>query len=160
LWTWATQHRVLLYSTEIFDVSHYVFVRPLAKIEGLSGEWITSAGITVETNARDLVQFPFIILEGAANYDWLGGEPKPSAVVVHLPGKPGAPIPAILKRVESSYRIVIDARGAASAQPASVKIALTFDRFFVPNKLGINPDTRELVVWAPSKHEMQAAPPE
>ena len=44
-------------------------------------------------------------------------------------GQPGASVPAVLKRIGNSYRIVIDARAAASAQTTPVRIALTFDRF-------------------------------
>jgi len=40
-----------------------------------------------------------------------------------------------------------------------VTIHLTFDRYFVPSKLGINTDTRELVVPEPTKHELRASLP-
>ena len=65
MWNWATQHLVRYYSTEIHGIPHYVFVRPTVTINGLSGDWITSAGIIVDTKANYLLRFPFIVLEGA-----------------------------------------------------------------------------------------------
>lgn len=144
-------------------INNYLFVPSLVKTEGLSVEglssgWITSAGIQVNVNAHDLVQFPFVVLEGPANSNV--SEVNPSAVAIDLTGKLGAPIPSIFKQIGSSYRIVIDARGVASTQPMPIKIALTFDRFFVPKDRGINNDDRQLVILSPTKYEMRSAPPE
>lgn len=154
---------LLSFWTTLTIIDNYMFLRPLVKaeglsIEGLSGGWISSAGIKINTDAHDLVQFPFIVLEGPTNP--FASELKPTAAVIGLTRKLDAPIASIFKRIGSSYRIVIDARGAASAESTPIKIVLTFDRFFVPKEQGINADERELVIVGPSKYEMRAFPPE
>jgi hypothetical protein len=152
----------LSFWTTLTLLDNYIFVQPQVKteglsVEGVSGGWITSAGIIVNTNASDLMQFPFVVLEGPATL--FISEPKPSAVIIDLTGKQGAPIPSKFKLVGSTYRVVIDARGAASTQPTPIKIALTFDRFFVPKDRGMSSDPRELVIMGPTNYEMRATSP-
>jgi len=148
------QRAVPLISRDILGIPHQVYVRPGVKILGTSAGWMTSAGVTLEVDSSYLQRWPFIFIEGAANYDVLGGEPRPSAVVVDPAGGPGTALPVKLKRVGYRYEIVIDGRGA-SPMPGPVKVHLTFDRFFVPSKLGINADTRELVLSAPTRRELR-----
>ena len=123
---------------------------------GASAGWVTSAGITLEVDVDHLRRWPSIFVEGDANYEVLGGEPNPRATIVDAAGTPGVALPAHLKRVGTRYGIVIDGRQPPDVGRA-VRVHLTFDRFFVPSKLGINPDTRELVVMAPTKRELRAA---
>jgi hypothetical protein len=159
LWTWTVQNLALVSSTEIAGIPYRAFVKPSITVHGLSGEWITSSGISIEIGASDLARWPFIVLEGRANYDVLGGEFRPRAFVVDATARTGKELPAIFNRLGQRYQIAIDARTAASAARESVKIQLMFDRFFVPSKLGINPDTRELVIFAPDKRELRALHP-
>jgi hypothetical protein len=159
LWTWTVENLALVSSTEIAGIPYRTFVRPSIIVHGLSGEWITSSGISIEIGATDLARWPFIVLEGRANYDVLGGELRPRAFVLDATARRGKELPAIFNRLGERYEIAIDARTAASAASESVKIQLMFDRFFVPSKLGINADTRELVIFAPDKRELRALHP-
>jgi hypothetical protein len=157
---WALQNMVVLDSREISGISHWVFAKPPVKITGISAGWITSAGITIKADPNHLVRWPFVVLEGEAPYDVLGGEPHPRAVTFDDDSeKLGADLPLTLKRIGNRYQITIDARAAAIPSKSATKISLTFDRSFVPNKLDINRDTRELVVLAPTRAELRASPP-
>lgn len=156
----ALQNMVILGSREISGISHQVFAKPPVRITGISGDWITSAGITITVDPTHLARWPFVVLEGDAPYDVLGGEPHPRAVTFDDDAeKPVSELPLILKRIENRYQITIDARAAAISSKSSTNIRLTFDRSFVPNKMGINSDTRELVVLAPKRAELRATSP-
>jgi hypothetical protein len=157
---YALQNMVTLGSREISGISHQVFAKPPVSITGISGDWITSAGITITADSNHLHRWPFVVLEGEAPYDVLGGEPHPRAVTFDDdPEKPGADLPIALKRTGSRYQITIDTRAAALSSTSPTRIRLTFDRSFVPSKLNINWDTRELVVLAPIRAELRAAAP-
>ena len=156
---WTAQNRVLLFSTRIFGIPYRVYVRPLAKMDGLSAGWVTSEGLSLEANAAVLAKYPLIVLDGKADYTALGGVPQPHAVLVGPGGQPDASLLATIKQTGSSYQIVIDTHSPALPSSCPVTIHLTFDRYFVPSKLGINTDTRELVVPEPTKHELRASLP-
>jgi hypothetical protein len=157
---WTAQNRVLLFSTRIFGIPYRVFVRPLAKMTGLSEGWITSEGVSLEANANVLAKYPFIVLEGKADYAVLGGVPQPHAVLVDPGGRQGADLMTTIKRTDQSYQIIIDTNSLARPSNGPVTIQLTFDRYFVPSKLGMNTDTRDLVLRTPTKHELHATAPE
>lgn len=125
---------------------------------GTSDGWIDQTGISLKVEANDLVR-PFLVVEGAANYKVLGGEPKPRAVLTTAPGAPGLDLPARLNAKGSTYQIVIDAHAVALPTDQQASIQLTFDRYFVPKVLGINADDRKLVVGTPTKIEMRRRPP-
>jgi len=50
----------------------------------------------------------------------------------------------------------VDTRSLMLSDNGAIRIHLAFDRHFVPAKLGINSDTRELVMFAPAKTELHA----
>jgi len=160
LWAWTREHREPLTSFEIFGVPHHVFVRPSLKLSGARGDWVTSDGLVLEADASHLAARPFIVLSGDANFRWLGGEPKPSAVILDEAGAPGPALPAMLRATNGRYEVVIDARPRAAAARGPIRIALTFDRFFVPSELGLNTDTRKLVVRAPESWRLVPRVPE
>jgi hypothetical protein len=59
-------------------------------------------------------------------------------------------VPASFRRTDNSYEILIDTSFAELPHSDKVRLHLKLDTFFVPQHLGINSDTRELVVPAPS----------
>jgi len=160
IWHWTNENRIPLFSTRIFGIPYRVFVRPLAKVDGLSAGWVTSKGISLEANAAVLAKYPFIVLEGKMDYAALGGLPQPHAVLLDPGAGPGIDLPATLKRAGSSYQIVIDTSSAVQPSFCPAKVQLTFDRNFIPSKLGISSDTRELVLYEPTKHELHATAPQ
>ena len=68
---WAEQNMIVVRIVPFDDFTATVYVRPFAKVSGLSGGWITSAGLSIETERVALQRFPKIRLSGAANYSWL-----------------------------------------------------------------------------------------
>ena len=156
---WATTNRLTIDVQTILSIPHTVFVKPLVKIQNLSAGWITSAGLTVEVDSAHLARWPFIVLEGEAPYEALGGEPVARAAPIDAKLRSGKELPTRLRRIGSSYQVVIDARELSSQNSSTTKIVLVFDRFFVPSRLGISADNRELVVAAPRTHELAALEP-
>lgn len=163
LWQWANENLTLVLKEDVLGIPHHVFMRPSMKIGGFSGRWITSAGLRIEVEARDLVRWPFIVLEGAADDHHhnahLGGRPKPHAAVVEDSGRPGAALPSTFNVVANNFLLVIDAHAAADAAAGRKHVALTFDRFFVPKLIGLGTDIRELVIIGPTSWSLRAQPP-
>jgi hypothetical protein len=153
----ANDRMKLLTRQEVGDITYNVFAKPLVNVGGLSAGWITSAGVTLVAELADLKRWPFLVLQGDAPYEVLGGEPHPHAVLTNG-HSPGAELPATLKRTGSQYQVTVDARNITAGE-SSAAIFVTFDRWFVPRERGINPDTRELVIMAPSRIELQASAP-
>ena len=128
----------------------YLYARPTASIAGLLGEWIPSKGLSVGASRAALERFPFIQIKGKGNYDWLKTLPSVSATV-ETNGQVQT-LPASFRKDDADYRIIID---TSTLKPIAgderVQVHLAFDSFFVPKEIGINEDTHELVVWAPTK---------
>jgi hypothetical protein len=59
-------------------------------------------------------------------------------------------VPASLQRNNNCYEILIDFSKMELPPSDPVRLRLDFDTFFVPDEIGINGDTRELVVKAPT----------
>jgi len=154
----ANDNMMPLVERDIEGIPHRAYVKPVVTIGGLSGGWVTSAGLLLTANAAELKRWPWIRLEGEAPYEVLGGEPKPRAVVMGTMDQAGVELPARLSRRGSRYEVTIDARSAPTGAD-QIRVRLTFDRFFVPKQRGINSDTRELVVFAPASTGMSAAAP-
>ena len=137
----------------------YLFRKPFFSTSGAVGDWIGQSGLSLKVDAYDLARSPFLVLEGNANYEWLGGEPKPRAVLTTVTGTVGLELPVWLNAKGSRYQIVIDSHGLPVESGQQYSIQLTFDRYFVPKALGINEDTRKLVIGKPSNTEMRSSPP-
>jgi hypothetical protein len=133
-------------SLDRFTVS--VYVRPTAKVLGVSGSWINSKGFSIEAERSTLQQLPIVQLSGPANYSWLPKVPTVSATIET--GKGPLAVPASLRRTDGGYEIRIDTSTAELPSSDSVRFHVTFDTFFIPKKLGINEDTSELVFQAPT----------
>jgi hypothetical protein len=134
-----------------------LYARPAVKVEGASGGWITSQGCTLTGRARMLRAFPHIELAGQAPADRLPTVPGVRAVL-QSPGEVPTPVLAALTFSGNAYRLTLtlDPRKLPADGPATVQLG--FDGSFVPRDLGLNGDTRQLVVRAPSQVTLAAAP--
>ena len=161
LLSWVQSHMLPLVTMDFRGVPYRAFVLPVPRLSGLTADgWITSAGLTLEVEASSLRRWPYVVLSGVAHYEQLGGEPLAKASVLDATGAPAGELPVRLTASGRRYEIVIDGRTAPSPASNSVRIALTFDRHFVPRQLGISGDTRELVLMAPSRQALRAQPPQ
>ena len=145
---WASKNMVAARTVQLDRFTATVYVRPAATVSGISGDWVTSDGLLIKTPRGALLRFPRIRLSGAANYSWLTKVPKVSAMI-ETAGQTQA-VPASLQRNDNSYEILIDFSNMELPPSDPVRLRLNFDTFFVPKKIGINGDTRELVVGAPT----------
>lgn len=140
-------------SGTILDIPYRVFANRNAKIRSMSlDNWITADGIDLVVDPFFLKKRPIIVLEGRIRSDLLGGDPMVKASV-----DDGSDIPATLTSSEGNYRLVVDATAIANRE-GDQSIKLEFDRSFVPNELGINADTRKLVMEAPTARKLEEGP--
>lgn len=152
---WTDDNLVLAKMVQFADFHANIYVRPTATISGLSGVFVTSAGISVEAQCASMQQFPKIQLSGAANYELL---PKvPSVLATIETDGVTQLLPASFQRNGNGYSIIIDTSSAKLPHSDSVRISLKFDTFFVPQKLGINNDGREIVIMKPNQVKMVKA---
>ncbi len=145
---WVDKNMIKTRTIALDDLTATIYVRPNVEIQGVSGNWVTSGGLTIQGSHDTLRRFPKIRLSGPANYSWLPKVPNVSATIEN-DADPRA-IPASFERNDSSYEILIDLSQIELPQSDIDRIRLNFDTFFVPNKIGLNDDTRELVVQAPT----------
>src|SRR5262249_45333523 len=137
----------------IFDQHYTLYARPSLSPSVAEGDWITSRGLRLSGSAATLRQFPHVQLSGPANRKWLPRQPK--ATVRLEQGDRRHTIPASITFPDESHYVLdfsIPARLLAGEPP--VELRVTFDTHFVPKKLGMNDDTRELVVLGPEQIEL------
>ncbi len=145
---WADVNMV---AARVIHFSNFVatlYVRPTAKVSGLSDGWITSHGLTLEATTSVLERFPMIRLSGPADYSRLLKIPAVEATVDT--GQSSQSAPAAFQRVESNYEILIDTSSLRLPPTDQVSILVSFDSFFVPKSKGKDSEVRELVVKAPT----------
>jgi hypothetical protein len=136
--------RIVPFSTFIATL----YVRPTARISGISDGWITSHGFSLEATRSALERFPMIRLAGPADNSRLLKIPAMEATIDA--DKSSQAAPASFQRVGSDYEIVIDTSSLRLPPTDHVHIRLNFDSFFVPNTQETGNETRELVVKAPT----------
>jgi hypothetical protein len=130
-----------------------LYERPSVRFEGTSGDWITSAGLTVVGDVVVLARRPVIELGGPLNMTLLGGRlPRARARLEGGTSEPG--VPAELSRsaqgADDEYLLRLRLDPASVGGAAEARILVTFDTFFVPARMGYNSDTRELVIPRPT----------
>jgi hypothetical protein len=151
--SWSDENMLLVQTMPFEDYTATIYVRPIPRIFGVSGGWITSRGLDLEAERDTLERFPVIGLAGTTDFAWLSKVPKVSVTVPT--GKGFLQVPATLIRDGSSYTISLDTSSLEFPRAEHVRFHISFDTFFVPKAIGLNEDTRELVVYAPSRVEMR-----
>jgi hypothetical protein len=144
---WADENMIVARVVTFSNFTATLYVRPTARISGISSGWITSRGLSVEATRSALERFPMIRLTGPADFSRLVEIP---AVEATIDGdKRSQTVPVSFQRVGSGYEIVIDTSSLRFPPTDHVDIRLNFNSFFVPNTKEADDDTRKLVVKAP-----------
>jgi hypothetical protein len=158
LMLWAQENLLSLATTTLQGIRHQAFVVPLVGLSGASTDgWIESSGVVLEVDPSLVTRWPYVVLTGTYNPQWLQGPLHPRAVLEIGDGRSSKDLPVDLKTGNDHYRIVIDMRFLPLSENGSIKVALTFDRYFVPRSFGSN-DTRELVIRTPDRRELRTGP--
>jgi len=151
--SWSDENMVLARTMRFKDSMVTVYVRPTPKILGVSGGWITSRGLDLEVERDTLERFPVIRLAGTTKFSHL---PKvPSVSVTVQANNKSMTLPATLMRDGRNYTISFDTSSLGNPRDEHVRFHVSFDVFFIPKAIGINEDTRELVIRAPSRVKMR-----
>ncbi len=126
-----------------------VYAHPTMATHGESGGWITSAGLTLKGSTDVLRKRPIIELRGPNSGAKLMGRLPGAKAELFLPQRAPRLVPIALEGDEEGYRLRVQLpQDLPPHQWAEVR--LSFDAFFVPNKIGLNEDDRELVMQAPT----------
>jgi hypothetical protein len=152
LHTWAEKNMVMSRRLTVDDFTATVYIRPNPMVLGVSGNWITSAGLTLQAPRETAQRFPKIRMSGISDFSRLPKTPEVSATA-DMGSGPEA-VPASLKRDGSNYEISLDLPKVDSSRTDPVRVHIGFDTFYVPDKLRKNGDMRELVIRAPSRVRM------
>jgi hypothetical protein len=151
-------------SFNFFSQSVTMYVRSASQVDGASGGWITSRGVTLRQPASLLRLRPVVELSGETILsEHLGSILPISAKVFAQDGIVQELTTSI--RPEHSYRITLNLDKEKLPTSGEVKIALHFGRYFVPKEIGYNDDQRQLVLMMPERvrllpEQVQAGPPE
>jgi hypothetical protein len=118
-------------------------------LRGISGDWITSAGIDMLLPELSWRGATCIDLVGNSSLGVLPARPDVKAVLRSVDAEP-APLSSRFEATQNNaYRIRIELPDRNEPLGAPAIVHLGFSTFFVPAKMGINGDTRELVVMKP-----------
>jgi hypothetical protein len=133
-----------------------LYVRPAPAVSGADSGWILERGLTLSVDTDMLRARPGIELRGSAMLQTPAGTYRD----IDLPGVSarwqsssgaGKPIEARIRRDGADYRIVLALNSAELPKDARSQIAISFDKNFIPKDLGLNGDTRRLVLPAPDE---------
>jgi hypothetical protein len=149
---WAEKNMVMSRRLTVDDFTATVYIRPNPTVLGVSGNWITSAGLSLQIPRETVQRFPKIQISGTSDFSRLAKTPDVSATVDM--GSGPQVVPVSLKRDGSNYEISLDLPKIDSSRTDPVRVHIGFDTFYVPDKLRKNGDTRELVLHAPSEVRM------
>jgi hypothetical protein len=154
---YCDRERLKLRTFRFFGGEVTVYARPSLAIQGDSEGWVTSAGMSLKGSTNVLRRWPIVELSGAnTGQKYLGRLPRVKAELL-LPNRDPRPVDAVLTSSNDQYRLLL--RAPTDVPPDTpAELRLSFDCFFVPARIGMNPDRRELVIQTPSSISCKAAP--
>jgi hypothetical protein len=144
-----------LHHYQVFGHGFTLYMRPSAQVLGDSGGWITEAGLILIAPAEMLQARPKIELSGVtilaehlgtvtlkAQVRAEGREPQEAPAKLDL---------SIVPKQATPYKAVISLDRNQLPGKGDVEIKLLFGTFFVPKEIGLNSDTRRLVIMTPKQ---------
>ncbi len=150
---------------DTFFIEHRIvdlFMKPLFRVEGLDGDWITSDGLLLEVAPEFIKGGASLILTGIFNREWLPVDKVEAASRIVLPVEAQSGLKTELRGEGNRYTIEIlfPENFDAGAMKGPVQVRLDFSGYFVPSELGINDDRRKLVFFAPTEKKVIYTTPE
>ena len=145
-----------LRETTIFGRRVRLYMRPLVRVQPTYSDWLGQDGTILYGDAAELRQFPNITLQG----NTFGNVHFPDdgqtvAATLEMEGRPPLPVPATYADSNGRYTIHLSVPPLDTTTDSVVSIRLHFNRFFVPKDLGVNGDTRHLVVTPPTSVNLE-----
>jgi hypothetical protein len=141
----------------LWQNSTYLLLGPESQRQGLglSGQtadgWITSEGLTLDVPGEWVRLRPIIQLSGRTIlFEHLGGNPNVNAKL-YLAGQSPKEVPATINAYAGDYALRIELNPADLPSDGEVHLKISFDKYFVPEELGLNSDARRLVIMMPEK---------
>lgn len=133
-----------------------LFVKPAIKLGRVSGGWITSDGVSLETPCS-LVRYKstFVIGGKTLGLELLGDKLNAKATFRAGGSERNIPATVSLAPAERSYSVSVDLRNIEISAGGACEIDVAFDRYFIPRERGINDDPRKLVVQAPTEFRFE-----
>ena len=129
-----------------------IYARPRVRIDGEPDGWITAAGVDIRVKTALLRVWPLLRVQGkTAGSKYLAGPLQGKLTIAGLP--PGMTVPARVNIApDESYEIEADLSGVAWPDRQIAEMHLSFDRFFIPQAMGLSSDSRKLVIQLPSSN--------
>jgi hypothetical protein len=137
---------VLIKRYSLTDTTVELYMRPWIAFHGNDGPWITNKGLTLTGWSAMLRKCPAIELRGKIDLDLLGSVPRPRISLKS--GTRYSTLPASLDVAEGQYRLRFSIPPDLLTED-EVEIQVAFDLYFLPKHLGLNEDTRRLVMHTP-----------
>jgi hypothetical protein len=139
-----------LRETSFFERRVRLYMRPLMRVEPTYSDWIGEDGTTLYGDTVELRQFPSVTLRGITFGNvHFPDDGQTVAATLEIEGHPPLPVPATYADTNGQYTIHLSIPPLDTSSDGMVAIRLHFNRFFVPRELGVNGDTRHLVVRPP-----------
>jgi len=143
---------------EVFSHRFTLYIRPSLRLSGESGDWITSDGFVLEGLGQWVRLRPKIELKGPATlFDRLGNRLAVRAQL-YVTGQHPIEAPASITVSGGEYTLSIKLSPTEIPADTDVQVRVSFDRYFVPKELGLNSDTRRLVISVPD--QIRLLPPD
>jgi hypothetical protein len=147
----ANKQLVALRQFRIFGRGVTLYARHVLRLEGDSGGWITSEGVTLYASGAAVRTRPRVELLGQFYPQYLKRLPGVTGRLI-IPGstETRSVSASLFSSSADAYQINLDLDSTDLPIDTLVEIRLTFDTYFVPKALGINEDMRELVIRTPT----------
>ena len=130
-------------------------LQPGKNLFGDSCGWITDKGFTLQLPLSSLVYRPVINIKGDIHQKLFKGDLPESKVRIYFGEKQPEIVPSTFLVKENHFEHIIDLSEVRFPSEHGIcEIQVEFDAFFVPSELGINSDTRRLVIQTPEKMQL------
>ncbi len=145
-----------LQETAAFGQRVRLYMRPTLHAEAQYGDWVGEDGLTVHTTTDVLRRFSGITMQGSTfpsfHFADNGGE---VTAMIETEGQQPLAAPAQFSETNGRYTIHVAIPSLATSSNEETTIRVRFSRFFVPKELGVNDDTRRLVVRPPDSVRLE-----